>query len=200
MVEGRSGVGHHNVKSCNYRPPLSTSTPNLQHPLRTLHNRCIAIGRSRTRPRLTPHRRTLDPTPSFAVYIPYAMYIYWACRALKPKKKQNWIELRLRHWKSEVMELHCSVKKLENEKGELSSNERKKRNHEMTQCLVSSRFFRKQWRHDDGDFFFGWFLVWCFWIFVICSVWVSRRRSSSAEASELVSEEDSSTCGCQTLW
>ncbi|KAG5009201.1 hypothetical protein JHK87_017716 [Glycine soja] len=30
------------------------------------------------------------------------------------------------------MELHCSVKKLENEKGELSSNERKKRNHEMT--------------------------------------------------------------------
>ena len=87
----------------------------------------------------------------------------------------NWIELRLRHWKSEVMELHCSVKKLENEKGELSSNQRKKRNHEMTQCLVSSRFFRKQWRHDDGDFlswdfFFGWFLVWCFSLnYRICS-------------------------------
>lgn len=140
LVEGRSGVGHHNVKSCNYRPPLSPSTPNLQHPVRTLHNRCIAIGRSRTRPRLTPHRRTLDPTPSFAVYIPYAMYIYWACRALKPKKKQNWIELRLRHWKSEVMELHCSVKKLENEKGELSSNERKKRNHEMTVFGIFSFF------------------------------------------------------------
>lgn len=156
-----------------------------------------------------PHASTLNPTPPHtgshtvlrSIYTVRNVHLLSVSSAKTEEETElNWIELRLRHWKSEVMELHCSVKKLENEKGELSSNERKKRNHEMTQCLVSSRFFRKQWRHDDGDFFFGWFLVWCFWIFVICSVWVSRRRSSSAEASELVSEEDSSTCGCQTLW
>ena len=74
-------------------------------------------------------------------------YIYWACRALKPKKKQkielNCIALLLLRWKSEEIELHCSVKKMESEKGE-SSNERETRNHEMTKSFV---FFKaiKTW-------------------------------------------------------